>query len=101
MKAIRKHRAVEAVKWTGGNADEISSFVESDVCQLLSQRLFFNLGESSIFLDIGDWVLKHENGSFEMCDSDFFAAEYELEKEAAVHDRQEPQKQLTTGQVRH
>ena len=84
MKFRKKPVVIEAIKWTGGNWEEIVSFVNYNPClieRLGTDFLTIKTSEGEMKADLGDWIIKGIKGEFYPCKPDIFEATYELVKE--------------------
>lgn len=81
MKYIPQPAAVEAVQWTGQNADEVQAFLHNGHPHSAAgwvKGIYVEVG-SPIGLRVaseGDWIIKDANGDFTTCKPDIFAATY-------------------------
>jgi hypothetical protein len=82
----RKPVEVEAVQWTGTNADEVLKFafgwasVRDESYQRLSsseRALVIETLEGAMRVAPGDWIIKGVKGEFYPCKPDILAATYE------------------------
>ena len=75
----KKPVEIEAIQWTGGNADEIELFVGDSYETWLptTEQIEIRTLEGPITASRGDWVIKGVQGEFYPCKPDIFAATYE------------------------
>ena len=81
---IKKYRkkpiVIEAVQWTGDNADEIldwgSGHVVQETIPVLGRMMIATREESS-FANIGNYLIKGIAGEFYLCDKDIFEQNYD------------------------
>ena len=76
----KKPVEIEAVQYTGDNVDEVRDFVggASQVFQVDDARIGVDTLKGAIHANRGCWIIKGANGEFSLCESDRFAATYEL-----------------------
>lgn len=81
-KYIKKPVVIEAVKWTGDNYDEISSFIGKSLLGIyrIDGLLLVTL-EGAMEASVGDFIIKGIKGEFYPCKPDIFEQTYELAKE--------------------
>lgn len=83
MRKFRKKPvAIEAVQWTGENADEIQAFLcphspDSGYGWVKGNYVEIGTLEGLMVASIGDWIIKGVKGEFYPCKPDIFAATYE------------------------
>ncbi len=87
MAQYRKRPVViEAIPWTGENADEVSAFGNSGPApmrgadfQVHSASLQVEIGtlEGHMIAQVGDWIIRGVKGEFYPCKPDIFEATYE------------------------
>jgi hypothetical protein len=86
----KKPVEVEAVQWTGDNADEIKAFVgvrDNGECRFLTPdeitgawteaHVYDELHDTWVTVYTGQWVIKGVKGEFYPCAEDVFAETYE------------------------
>lgn len=83
MKFKKKSVAVEAVKWTGKNEKDIKDFAgNSEIfpkgTDVVKKPLRIATLEGITQADIGDFIIKGENGEFFPCKPDVFKKRYEV-----------------------
>ena len=81
MKYRKKPIVIEAVQWTGDNADEILDWGSGHVAQEnipVLGRMMIATREGSIFANIGDYLIKGIAGEFYPCGKDIFEQTYDL-----------------------
>jgi hypothetical protein len=90
MKFRKKPVVIEAVQWTGTNADEVLGLA---LAQGSVRRERFGGGlaidtlEGTMRANKGDWIIKGVKGEFYPCKPDIFAATYEPVDVAVSHGR--------------
>lgn len=75
----KKPVVIDAVQWTGTNAEEIAAFA-SNVARVEAGDmpvLTIPTLEGDMRADVGDWIIKGVKGEFYPCKPDIFAATYE------------------------
>ena len=76
----KKPVVIEAVQWTGENADEIVTFA-CPAAMLFPEGMRIKTLESatdeSLLANVGDWIIRGVKGEFYPCKPDIFAATYE------------------------
>lgn len=80
MKFRKKPVMIEAVQWTGGNANEIESFVNQVMLTKDSgpfEEFIITTLEGDMKAKTGDWIIKGVKGEFYPCKPDIFEATYE------------------------
>ena len=86
MKFRKKPVVIEAVKWTGENADEILDFGNSGPAPLWGADFCINREgkqveiftlEGTMCANIGDWIIRGVAGEFYPCKPDIFERTYE------------------------
>lgn len=72
----KKPVTIEAVLWTGDNADEIQAFIGDDGCV---KGRYVDIGtlEGLMVASIGDYIIKGVKGEVYPCKPDIFALTYE------------------------
>lgn len=94
-KYIKKPVVIEAVKWTGANYDEVSTFCNASNYKIVGgtadssgvhididkERLEIQTLEGTMEASIGDFIIKGVKGEFYPCKPDIFEQTYELAKE--------------------
>ena len=78
MKFIKKPIPVEAVQWTGGNAEEIINFMGDNppVFDFWNSIIIQTL-EGEMKAPIGSWVIRGPKGEYYPCRRDIFEETYE------------------------
>ena len=79
MKFRKKPVVIEAIKYTGDNAEEIFKFC--DKAEFPDDELVIKTLEGTMIVSDGDWVIKGVKGEFYPCKSDIFEATYERVEE--------------------
>jgi hypothetical protein len=86
LKFRKKPVVIEAVQWTGTNANDILAFtlgqasVRDESFQRLSSServLVIETREGAMRAEPGDWIIKGVKGEFYPCKPDIFAATYD------------------------
>ena len=82
----KKPVVIEAVRWTGGNADQIKAFVghedepgERAYHHSTTGSICIPTLEGPMWATMGDWIIRGVKGEFYPCKPDIFAMTYELE----------------------
>ena len=76
----KKPVVIEAVQWTGENADVIQQFLGGTVSPFgWVKGEYVDIGtlEGLMVASTGDWIIKGVKGEFYPCKPDIFAATYE------------------------
>lgn len=77
----KKPVVIEALRYTGSNADEIKSFTQGrcyyDVTVWNNPRFMIGTLEGEHIASPGDWIIKGVKGEFYPCKPDIFTATYE------------------------
>ena len=78
MKFIKKPIPVEAIQWTGGNANEIISFMKNDspIFDFWNNVIITTL-EGEMKAPIGSWIIRGPKGEYYPCRRDIFEETYE------------------------
>lgn len=78
MKYRRKPMTVEVIKWTGENLSEVKNFV-GDSLLIYEDNIYIKSFTLSFFIVfIGQYIIKHTDGSFDSTNQDIFEQCYEL-----------------------
>lgn len=82
MKFIKKPVTVEAIQWSGDNADEIQSFLfdgNQHAAHGWVKGQYVEIGTLNglMVASIGDWIIKGVKGEFYPCKPGTFALTYE------------------------
>jgi hypothetical protein len=80
MKYAKKPVVIEAVQWTGLNANEIRAFAGNDI-EFQGDALFIHTLEGSMRASLEDYVIKGVKGEFYACKPDIFEMTYATEAE--------------------
>lgn len=76
----KKPVVIEAVRWTGENAPEISEFTGRDISELIvGGALYIATLEGVHHASVGDFIIKGVQGEFYPCKPDIFEQTYEEE----------------------
>lgn len=81
MKYRKKPVVVEAIQWTGENAEDLAAFMEPT--QLVRVRLDDGVViaiptlEGVMIANVGDWIIKGVAGEFYPCKPDIFEQTHE------------------------
>ena len=83
MKFRKKPVTVDAIKWTGENADEVQAFLHDGHPHAASgwvKGIYVEIGtlEGLMVASQGDWIIKGVKGEFYPCKPDIFEATYDL-----------------------
>ena len=79
MKFRKKPVVIDAVQWTGENADEVGTFFGNDDLHFGLRGQTWNILtlEGSMAAQVGDWIICGVKGEFYPCKPDIFEATYE------------------------
>ena len=74
----KKPVVIEAIQWTGENADEVGAFFGNKELHfgLHGERWSILTLEGTMEADCGDWIIKGVKGEFYPCKPDIFEATY-------------------------
>jgi hypothetical protein len=72
----KKPVVIEAVRWMGGNLDEIETFIGEDAPRDYGVIVIHTL-EGAMRASVGDWIIKGVKGEIYPCKPDIFDATYE------------------------
>src|SRR6266446_1174748 len=88
----KKPVVIEAIQYTGENADEIDAFVGKELHKLLMHPLVLVIPtlEGEMNARHGDWVIKGVKGEFYPCKPDIFTATYETFDDTVQPDPMHP-----------
>jgi hypothetical protein len=80
MRFRKRPVEVEAVQWTGDNADEIERFAGDAYETWLPSvdKVAICTLEGEMTASVGDWIIRGVQGEFYPCKPDIFEATYEL-----------------------
>jgi hypothetical protein len=82
MKFRKKPVEIEAVQWTGKNADEIRRFMDTDYLHFSDyERIEIDTLEGRIYAAVGDWVILGVKGELYPCKPDIFEMTYDKVEE--------------------
>lgn len=82
MKYRKKPVVIEAVQWTGKNANEVARFAEGKAIAGVFHDCFtVQTLEGVMQARVGDYIIKGVNGEFYPCKPDIFAKTYEAVEE--------------------
>jgi hypothetical protein len=73
----KKPVVIEAVQFTGENADLVADFAYGAIGYVNSQTAVIRTLEGDMHAGRGDWIIKGVKGEFYPCRADIFAATYE------------------------
>ena len=71
---------VQAIKYTGNNFDEISSFTNGNIFQY-DEKVVIKTHAGYRYIEKGDWIIRGVNGQFGLCKPDIFEKTYEEVKQ--------------------
>lgn len=77
MKYRKKPVVIEALQYTGDNADEIIKFTKGLVQVGVGKSLIIPTLEGDHIASVGDYIIKGVNGEFYPCKPDIFEQTYE------------------------
>ena len=66
---------VQAIKYTGNNFDEISSFTNGNIFQY-DEKVVIKTHAGYRYIEKGDWIIRGVNGQFSLCKPDIFEQIY-------------------------
>ena len=104
MKYRKKPVVIDAVQWTGVNADEVLAFtgtsaqIESSDChgEGPPRLVMIDTLEGRMAAGFGDWIIRGVKGEFYPCKSDIFEATYER---VADDERTDPVSEVRGGEA--
>lgn len=88
MAKYRKRPVViEAIQWTGNNAQKIKGFCGDSIYHVKSDPRIISIStlEGTMAASVGDYIIKGVNGEFYPCKPDIFAKTYEPVKEPDIN----------------
>lgn len=71
---------VQAIKYTGNNFDEISSFTNGNIFQY-DEKVVIKTHAGYRYIEKGDWIIRGIKGEFYPCKPDIFEQTYEEVKQ--------------------
>ena len=73
---------IEAIQWTGKNANEIAQFTQGKLIKGVFHNDFiiYTRGDD-MRVNVGDYIIKGLNGKYYPCKPDIFKKKYELVKD--------------------
>jgi len=77
MKYRKKPVVVEAMQYTGDNAQEIADFMERQQAMIKDGYLLVGTLEGTMKASVMDWIIKGIKGEFCPCKPDIFEKTYE------------------------
>lgn len=77
-KYIKKPVTIEAIQYTGDNADDIKKFITNHCILLNNGKIIIDTLEGNIYASIGDYIIKGIAGEFYPCKPDIFNKTYDL-----------------------
>ena len=77
---VKKPVKVQAIKYTGNNFDEVSSFTNSNIFQY-DEKVVIKKHEGYRYIEKGDWIIRGIKGEFYLCKPDIFEKTYEEVKQ--------------------
>lgn len=78
MKFIKKPIPVEAVQWTGGNTEEIMSFMNDNQPYFdFWNSIIIQTLEGEMKAPVGSWIIRGPKGEYYPCRRDIFEETYE------------------------
>lgn len=77
---VKKPVKVQAIKYTGNNFDEISSFINGDIFRYY-EKVVIKTHAGYRYIEKGDWIIRGINGEFYPCKPDTFEKTYEEVKQ--------------------
>ena len=98
---ITKSEKIQAIKWNGENAEEITKFREGVFCEVVEKGytkiIEIPTSEGNMYARIGDWIVKDKNSEFIVIGQDVFREIYE-EPELCENVKADPKKELKIEQ---
>lgn len=77
-KYVKRPVVIEAVQWTGDNADEVKKFVGIDAEYLEDKNaIVIHTLEGHMVANVKDFIIKGVKGEFYPCQYDIFCETYE------------------------
>lgn len=73
----KKPVVIEAIKWTGDNADVIEAWAGETWERPGDDALFIETLEGTMTASLGDWIIQGVQGEFYPCKPDIFEATYD------------------------
>jgi hypothetical protein len=79
MKFRKKPIVIEALQWTGDNAQAIGAFAGSSTRGFRNEKhgIIISTLEGEMTANVGDWIIKGVKGELYPCKPDIFDATYE------------------------
>ena len=77
MRYRKRPVEIEAIQFTGDNADAVADFAYGQIGYASSEKVVIETLEGSMTGSVGDWIIKGVKGEFYPCKPDIFAATYE------------------------
>ena len=82
MRYVKKPIPIEAIKWTGGNFEEIHKFMEhTSVVVTMNNELIISTLEGEMRASVGYYIVKGPRGEFYGCRGDIFEETYDKYEE--------------------
>lgn len=79
MKYRKKPAVIDAIEWTGSNADEVVEFMKSSYSSIFddNQNLTIHTLEGDMKANIGDFIIRGVDGEYYPCKPEIFNKTYE------------------------
>ena len=77
---VKKPVKVQAIKYTGNNFDEISSFTNCNIFKY-DEKVVIKTHTGYRYIEKGDWIIHGVNGQFGICKPDIFEQAYDEVKQ--------------------
>lgn len=78
MKYRNKPVVIEAIQWTGKNANEIAKFADGNaIKEVFDSSFTIHTLEGTMKASVGDYIIKGVNGEFYPCKPDIFEKIYD------------------------
>ena len=78
----KKPVVVEAIRWTGNNADAVREFTQDKEIKTAGDTVIIPTLEGDMMASLGDYIIKGVSGEFYPCKPDIFWKTYEEVNEA-------------------
>lgn len=79
MKYRKKPAVIDAIEWTGSNADEVVEFMKSSYSSIFddNQNLTIHTLEGDMKANVGDFIIRGVDGEYYPCKPEIFNKTYE------------------------
>ena len=77
---------VEVVLWDGGNVEEVNAFFDDGLDEefLPDAPFVIETSDGDVVANVGDWIIRGEDGEFHPCKPDTFEATYEVAEQGTA-----------------